>query len=930
MSQEYGLVRRMTPGDVAWRALAALLILALVLRSAATQPLASPRAQPELLALAAENPEAMVGVIVQQTGRDATVAEAIARLGGGVTADLRIINALAARLPARQIPALVRLPTVRWVSLDAPVHEAQAASTVGFTTWATETGNGRVSQSDDFNSTPISAGRYIWFSGMVKANGLGTAPASLIFDNSVIQFVANGVSYSVPVPGAVLTFDPTLSVAKTKFDVGNNQWLTSLPANLAGKEVFLAGVTIPVSVALPGSIKNVSWAGRFTSDTPGLGVESWKWAAAVYTIFSEDYGALGVKPCKDEKACQYQNDDPAGTPENFKAFVIKGARGSGGNQYVGSYTSGASVIPMMAFTDGVAINDSPLGPNGVFGFGSRVKWSFAGFDAETTPGYAISKVEVVVHAYVAARISTDIKITPAVAGLPGKTKNLSHSAFDAYVGAARAGLIYLNISDSRAWRWGDFDNDLELVLDQSGFKSNEVVFYDAIGLRVTAVPGVDATGDTTPTALPKAAIDVSRLINVYNQAVRATTVWNEAPAYLQGQGVTVAVVDSGSVKNKDLGGRLIKSINLHPSYHDSADRYGHGTFVATIIGGDGKHSNGRYIGVAPKTNIINVRVSDDQGMSTESVVVSGLQWIYENRDKYNIRAANLSLNSSVAQSYHTSPLCAAVEMLWFKGIVMVVSAGNNGTTTLFPPANDPWVITVGAADDQGTVSLDDDVVANFSAFGVAEGGLAKPELVAPGRNVAALLGDNRRLGLGQDHQANRIGDHYFRMSGTSMAAPMVSAAVALLLQDEPNLTPDQVKFRLMASANRNWPGYDPLKGGAGYLDIYAAVHATTSERANAGIPPSQLVLTSLSPAIFGAVNWNSVNWNSVNWNSVNWNSVNWNSVNWNSVNWNSVNWNSDYWESSRLLGSSDDGEPSLGLIQAVFLPLFVSGGSSSR
>ena len=595
MSHEYGPVRRATMGEAAWRALAALLILALVLPSTATQPLASPRAQPELLALAAENPDAMIAVIVQQAGKDAKVAEAIARLGGGVTADLRIINALAARLPARQIPALVKLPAVRWVSLDAPVREAQAASTVGFTTWATETGAGRVSQYDDFNSTPISAGRYIWFSGMVKVKGLGPAPASLVFDNSIIQFVANGVSYNMPVPGAVLTFDPALSVAKTKFDVGNSQWLTTLPTELADddEELFIAGVTVPVSVTLPGSIKNVTWAGRFTSTSPGARVESWKWAAAVYTTFSEDYGALGVKPCEDDDASQYQNDNPAGTPENYKAFVIKGARGNGGSQYVGSYTSGTSVTPLVAFTDGAAISDSPVGPNGVFGFGSRVKWSFAGFDAETTPGYAISKVEVVVHAYVAARISTDIKITPVVAGLPGKTKSLSHSAFDAYVGAARAGLIYLNISDSRAWRWGDFNNDLELVLDQSGFRSNEVVFYDAIGLRVTAVPGVDATGDTTPAALPKAAIDASRLINVYNQIVRATAIWNEAPAYLQGQGVTVAVVDSGAVKNKDLGGRLIKSINLHPSYHDSADRYGHGTFVATIIGGDGKHSNGR-------------------------------------------------------------------------------------------------------------------------------------------------------------------------------------------------------------------------------------------------------------------------------------------------------------------------------------------------
>ena len=114
---------------------------------------------------------------------------------------------------------------------------------------------------------------------------------------------------------------------------------------------------------------------------------------------------------------------------------------------------------------------------------------------------------------------------------------------------------------------------------------------------------------------------------------------------------------------------------------------------------------------------------------------------------------------------------------------------------------------------------------------------------------------------------------------------MVSGAVAILLQDEPTLTPDQVKYRLMATANKNWVGYDESSAGAGYLDIYAAVYGTTTESANTDIVASQLLSTGSDP----------IAWNSVNWNSVNWNSVNWNSVNWNSVNWNSVNWNSDYW-----------------------------------
>jgi serine protease AprX len=259
--------------------------------------------------------------------------------------------------------------------------------------------------------------------------------------------------------------------------------------------------------------------------------------------------------------------------------------------------------------------------------------------------------------------------------------------------------------------------------------------------------------------------------------------------------------------------------------------------------------------------------------------------VLDNKAKYNIRVVNLSLNSSVAQSYHTSPLDAACEILWFNGIVVVVSAGNNGTATLFPPANDPFVITVGATDDKGTLAASDDGVATFSAYGLTESGFAKPDLVAPGRNIIGLLPENDKLTMSAARVANRIDKTYFKMSGTSVSAPMVAGAVTLLLQDEPNLTPDQVKYRLLATANKNWPGYNAAKAGAGYLDVYAAVHGATVQSANTGLPASQLLWTGSEP----------VNWNSVNWESANWESVNWESVNWESVNWESVNWESDYW-----------------------------------
>ena len=162
----------------------------------------------------------------------------------------------------------------------------------------------------------------------------------------------------------------------------------------------------------------------------------------------------------------------------------------------------------------------------------------------------------------------------------------------------------------------------------------------------------------------------------------------------------------------------------------------------------------------------------------------------------------------------------------------------------------------------GTLDTSDDTVAPFSAYGLTESGFAKPDSVAPGRNVISLLANvNSQVYL--NYPAYRVDDYAFRMSGTSASAPMVSGGVALLLQDEPTLTPDQVKYRLKATANKSWAGYSNTKAGAGYLDIYAAVKGTTTQSANTGIAVSHMLYTGQDP-----IAWNSVNWNSVNWNKL--------------------------------------------------------------
>ena len=390
-------------------------------------------------------------------------------------------------------------------------------------------------------------------------------------------------------------------------------------------------------------------------------------------------------------------------------------------------------------------------------------------------------------------------------------------------------------------------------------------------------------------------IDTANLANSYIYTIRADKAWNSSP-YLQGKSVGIAIVDSGINPSGDLYtnmgvNRQVANVYFNTDYNqNTSDGYGHGTHVSSVAAGDGSDSNGKYIGVAPMANVINVKVTNDDGSTRASDVISGLQWVLENKATYNIRVVNISFNSTLAESYHTSPLDAAVEILWFNKIVVVVSAGNQANGVLYPPANDPFVITVGATDDKGTNSLNDDVVTTFSAYGTTSDGFAKPDLVAPGRNIIARL-VNTNMGIAKDHPANVIAQAYFKMSGTSVSAPMVSGAVAILLQSEPNLTPDQIKYRLTTTANKSWTGYSSTKAGAGYLDVYAAVKTKTTTSANTNILPSQLLTTGTNP-----ITWGSTGWNSVGWNTVGWNTVGWNTVGWNTVGWNTVGWNTDYWD----------------------------------
>jgi hypothetical protein len=195
----------------------------------------------------------------------------------------------------------------------------------------------------NFNGTAIPAGDSVWFNSVMKVSGLGASPVTLHVTDASVTFTLKGAATPtvVSVPDANVTFDPAAKSAATTFD--GTAWNTTVPSNPGGN-VFLAGAALPAPGGLPGGINPVTWKANFQTDTVGISV-NWQWAAAVYTNFSTDYSALGVKPVDSNQLSAYQNSDHAGTPEAFRAFVVGGARGGGGSNWTGSYSATASVKP---------------------------------------------------------------------------------------------------------------------------------------------------------------------------------------------------------------------------------------------------------------------------------------------------------------------------------------------------------------------------------------------------------------------------------------------------------------------------------------------------------------------------------------------------------------------------------------------------------
>ena len=429
------------------------------------------------------------------------------------------------------------------------------------------------------------------------------------------------------------------------------------------------------------------------------------------------------------------------------------------------------------------------------------------------------------------------------------------------------------------------------------------------------------------------------------QRVGAHYAWTQG---YTGQGIDIALIDSGVVPVNGLTtpGKVINGPDL--SFESQADNlryldtFGHGTHLAGIMAGRDDavseptlaNAYDHFIGVAPDARIVNVKVADSQGATDVSQVIAAIDWVVQHRNDngMNIRVVNLSYGTDGTQDYLIDPLAFAVEQAWKAGIVVVVAAGNDGEGSLLRnPATDPFVIAVGASEGQNMKSQKP--VAAFSSCGTAE---RHVDVLAPGKSIVGLRnpGSYADTNYPQAMVVNRL----FLGSGTSQAAAVTSGVVALLLQQRPELTPDEVKALLMNTAEGS-KKLDPICGGEGEVDLYSALwknppksgqkHAWSAgtgsleaARGSRHVYDEGVALTG-EQDIFGTAwdgaswstlaaasaswsggDWNGSNWTGASWSSASWSGASWSSASWSGASWSGASWSSKSWSSASWSGAS--------------------------
>jgi serine protease AprX len=440
----------------------------------------------------------------------------------------------------------------------------------------------------------------------------------------------------------------------------------------------------------------------------------------------------------------------------------------------------------------------------------------------------------------------------------------------------------------------------------------------ALAPALDALPGITVTPDVSVSV--QSTVESTGPHPPSDEFLRQTGATQLSSDGDTGQGVTVAVLDTGIDRLPDFAGRLIGGVDLTGENDPFQDDYGHGTFVAGLIAGDGTSSDGQYQGEAPGADLVSVKVAGADGTTDLVRLILGLQWAIQNRLAYNIGVLNMSLGFRPFESTTINPLDLAVEAAWSSGIAVVTSAGNAGPAngTILSPGDDPLVITVGALDDLAQPVTGDDEMTNFSSAGPTPiDGWVKPDLVTSGRSVVSLAAPGSTIY--DENPSARIGSGNFVGSGTSFSSAIASGAAALVLADNPGLTPDQLKARLLGTTDPG-PVGNPFADGHGALNAYAAASAgpMNLRQSTFGLLPVLPGATvSLSPAGSPVDTWNRNLWSGVSWPQASgggpgwpgsaWNGPAWNGYAWTSRAWNNGGWNGAAWDGSAWDGSAWDG-----------------------
>lgn len=415
-------------------------------------------------------------------------------------------------------------------------------------------------------------------------------------------------------------------------------------------------------------------------------------------------------------------------------------------------------------------------------------------------------------------------------------------------------------------------------------------------LALARIPGLTITSDAT---IELATAPTSN--QVWPTASGVRPLWSESGSQNM---PTIAIVDSGIDRSHPCfsgSGRILRRevLTTLPQSSSSEDTRGHGTFVAGIAACQAAG----YAGAAPDAKLVDLDVMDDNGMARTSDVIAAAEWIYQHRAEYNIKVANFSLHSSLPSNFTEDPLDKAVEKLWFSGVTVVAAAGNYGSATgpsgvPFAPGNDPFVITVGAIDLEGSVSVRRHEAPNWSAYGYTHDGFRKPEISAAGRYMIGPVPANATLRLAKPE--NVVAPTYMRLSGTSFASPVVAGAAAHVLARHPDWTPDMVKGALMATAR--FIPEEGLTGAAGVGEVNAFRAATRSTAPNPNLALNQFVAIDpvTGATVFDAVTWTDsaeadASWSDVTWTDVSWSDTSWSSASWSDVSWSDVSWSDVTW-----------------------------------